>query len=184
MADEDKPKAAKTDNPSTDDVVRPFQEASNRFLQAAVAAHESAVKQAAHAWLDRNDEARQAEQELFSAVTAATRKYVDQLGQQGDASLADVSSARAEAQAEYDKELKHLAADAEAKLSAIARKACDGSGTNDAAQQRTNQLQQAYQAYMSDLQQAWSGTKALDPQTINAIASHILTTINCVSQAG
>jgi len=172
------------DNPSTlEDVVRPFQEASERFLQATLAANESAFKQCLSAWLDRNDEARQVEQELYSAVTAATRKHADQLGAPGNGSLADLYSARADKQAEYDKELKNLVADAEDKLSGIARKASKQSETTDAAKQRADQLQEAYRTYMSDLQKAWSGTTDLDPQTINAIASHILCTINSVSQA-
>src|SRR5206468_12450420 len=69
-----------------DDVLKPFQEAATRLLQANLAAQESAFKQRAKAELDYQDEVRNVEQEAYRAVTAATRKHLDQLGQQGTGS--------------------------------------------------------------------------------------------------
>ena len=62
-----------------DDVLKPFQEAATRLLQANLAAQESAFKQRAKAELDYQDEVRNVEQEAYRAVTAATRKHLDQL---------------------------------------------------------------------------------------------------------
>lgn len=186
------PRGASPANPSTpnvssttnvEDVLRPFQEASSRFLQASLAAHESVIRQQAQAWLDLQDEVRRVEQEAYRAATEATRKHLDQLGQQPE-SLEQMYSARMQAQFEYENEIRRVYADAQAKLVDVARKAQDQTTGGDTARKLGNQQQDAYRTYMSDLQQAWSGTKSLDPQTVNAIASHILSTMNSVGQAG
>lgn len=179
--------AAPTDNPSdvnAEDVLRPFQEAANRFFQAHLAAQETAVKQCAQAWLDYQDEVRRVEQEAYRGVVEATRKHLDQLGQQGEGDLEQLYSKRAQSQLEYENEIRRVYADAQAQLATVARKPFDQSAGGDAARQLASQRQDAYRTYLSDLQQAWSSTKALDPQTINSIASHILYTMNAVSQAG
>jgi BMFP domain-containing protein YqiC len=189
MASKDQPKEPRVapdtpTDPQAEDVLRPFQEASNRFVQASWAAHESALKQQAQAWLDFQDEVRQIEQEVGRAVVAATRKHLDQLGQQGAESLEQLHAARAQAQLEYENEIQRVYADAQAKLTEVIRKAGGGGGGADAARQLTDRRQDAYKTYLSDLQRAWSTTGSLDPQTMNAIASHILCIVNTVGQPG
>jgi len=172
-----------TSNAATlDDVLKPFQEASTKLLQANLAAQESAFKQRAKAELDYQDEVRNVEQEAYRALTAATRKQLDQLGQGTGSSPEQQFAARAQAQLDYEDEVRRVYADAQTKLTAAAQKACDANASGDAVQQLTNQRQDAYKNYLSDLQQAWSGTKALDPQTVNVIATHIMSTMSAVSQ--
>jgi hypothetical protein len=168
--------------PTLDDVLKPFQEASTRLLQANLAAQETAFKQRAKAELDYQDEVRNVEQEAYRALTAATRKQLDQLGQQGSGSPEQQFSARAQAQLDYEDEVRRIYTDAQTKLTAAAQKACDANAGGDAVQQLTNQRQDAYKTYLSDVQQAWSSTKALDPQTVNVIATHIMSTMSAVSQ--
>lgn len=169
---------------NVEDVLRPFQEASSRFLQANLAAQESVVRQHAQAWLDYQDRVRQVEQEAYRAVTEATRGYLNQLGQQASGGIEQMYAARAQAQLEYENEIRRIYTDAQAKLTDVARRAGDESGGGDAARQLASQQQDAYRAYLSDLQQAWADTKTLDPQTMNAVASHILSTMSAVGQAG
>lgn len=168
--------------PTLDDVLKPFQEASTRLLQANLAAQESAFKQRAKAELDYQDEVRNVEQEAYRALTAAARKQLDQLGQQGTGSSEQQFTARAQAQRDYEDEVRRIYADAQTKLTAATQKACDANAGGDAAQQLTNQRQDAYKSYLSDVQQAWSSIKALDPQTVNVIATHIMSTMSAVSQ--
>jgi hypothetical protein len=195
MASKDQPKApqgapsvSSPDNPTPpniEDVLRPFQEASDRFLQAHLAAQESAIRQRVQAWLDYQDEVRNVEQETYRAVMAATRKQLDQFGQQATGNVEQVYSTRARSQFEYDNEVRRVYAEAQAKLADLTRQAGGESGGGGGeAQKLAGQRQDSYQTYLSDLQQAWSSTKALDPQTINVIASHILSTMNAVSQTG
>ncbi len=173
---------APSDAPTLDDVLKPFQEASTKLLQANLTAQESAFKQRAKAELDYQDEVRNVEQEAYRALTAATRKQLDQLGQQGSGAPEQQFAARAQAQLDYEDEVRRIYTDAQTKLTAAAQKACDANAGGDAAQQLTNQRQDAYKSYLSDVQQAWSSIKALDPQTVNVIATHIMSTMSAVSQ--
>lgn len=52
----------------------------------------------------------------------------------------------------------------------------------ESTRQLFKQHQDAFQAYLADLQRAWSGTEALDPQAMSAIGATILFTIHAVSQ--
>ena len=171
-----------------EEALRPFQEASAKFLQASVAAHEAAIKQRAQAWLDLQDEARKIEQDTHHAVLDATRKHLEKLGQPATASPEDAFAARAQSQIDYEKAVRQAHVDAQTKLTTIAQKASGestgGGGGDDSLKKLTNQRQDAYQTYLADLQKAWSGVKSLDPQTVNAIASNILFTINAIGQAG
>lgn len=163
-----------------EDVLRPFQDASNKFLQAHLAAHETAIKQQAHTWLDLQDKVRQIEQDTYNAVMEATRKHVSRLGQQSGA-FDEMMATRAQAQAEYEKDVRQAYTDAQSKLKDLAEKTANEQQGNDPVKTFTNQRQDAYQAYLADLQQAWSSARNLDPLTVNAIASSILSTIG-VSQ--
>ncbi|PYP86888.1 MAG: hypothetical protein DMF61_11840 [Blastocatellia bacterium AA13] len=161
-----------------EDVLKPFQDASAKFAQAHLAAQESAVKKQAHTWLDLQDKIRKIEQDAYNAVTEATRKHLSNLGEQTGGSLEDAFAARAQAQIEYEKQVRQIYADTEAKLRELADKSANEQQGSDPVTHFTNRRQDAYQAYLADLQQAWSNTKNLDPQTVNAIASNILSTIN------
>lgn len=184
MATQKKPKDRKdtasdeSSSVKTEDVLRPFQDASVKFLQTNFSAQESAIKQRAQAYLDLQAEVRKVEQEAYDAVMEANRKHVNKMGQQATSnSMEEMYSERAQSQFDYEREVRQVYIDAQAKLKAIAQKAFGEEG-GDETKQFANQRQDAYQSYLADLQQAWSDTKALDPQTMNAIASHILFTIN------
>lgn len=166
----------------TKDVLKPFQDASAKFLQATFSAQEVALKQRAQAWLDFQDEVRKGEQEAYQAVMAATRKHVNTMGQPVTGNMEEMHSARAKTQLEYEKEVRQIYADTQAKMTAIAQKVFGEGGGGEPTKQASNPRQDAYQAYLTDLQQAWSGIKALDPQTMNAIASSIMYTINAANQ--
>jgi hypothetical protein len=188
IAPQDKPgKPAEPDpaaapNASLEDALRPFQEAAAKFLQASFAAQQAVMKQRMHAWLDLQDEVRKTEHEAYQAAMAATRKHVDAMAQPPAGSPEEVNAARAQAQLEYEKEIRQLHADTQAKLTALAQRASGEGGAGAPAGQPFTQQQDAYQAYLADLQQAWASTKALDPQAMNAIAANILFTINAASQ--
>ncbi len=166
-----------TTQANTDETLRPFHDASAKFFQASMAARDAVFKQRAQAYLDVQDKVREVEQEAQRALAEATRKHVDQIGQQGAGSLEEQHTARAQAQVDYEKDVRQIYADTQAKLKDVAGASAAADG-GDAIGQLLRQRQDAYQTYLIDLQQAWSGAKSLDPQTVHAIASSILLTIN------
>lgn len=187
MASHDKPDSPAPATPTTtsepgttaraDDALKPFQEAAARYLQASLSAHESAITDRAKAHLDFHEQARSIEQDAYRSVMDATRKHMDRVAQPAQGSVEEIYSARLQAQLGYEKEVREVYADAEAKLRALAHKAFTEGG-GDTFKRVVNQRQDAYQAYVADLQNAWSNTKTQDPQVMAAIASHILCTIN------
>lgn len=168
---------AKSSSVDIEEGLKLFQEASAKFLQADFSAQESAIKQRAQAYLDFQAEVRKVEQEAYGAVMELTKKHINSMGHQVAGSLEEMYYVRAQSQLDYEKEVRQVYIDIQAKLNTIAQKAFDGEGEG-AIKQFANQRENAYQAYMADLQHAWSNTRALDPQTMNAIASNILLTIN------
>jgi 4-hydroxy-3-methylbut-2-enyl diphosphate reductase IspH len=162
---------------NTEETLRPFQEASRRFLQASFAAQQSAIKQHSEAYLDFQNQVREVEREAYRAVIEATQKHVERIGQQATGSMEEMYYARAQSQLDYEKEVRQVYIDTQTKLRAIAERAF-GENSEDASKQLADQRQEAYQAYLSELRLAWSNTTTLDPHTMNAIASHILSTIN------
>jgi len=173
--------AAAKDTNAEDEVLKPFQDASEKFLQATVSAHENAMKQYAQTYLDSQEEVQKVQQEGYQAVLEITKKYLDKAGQQKKASSPEEDYfGQAQAQLDYEKEVRQVYADTDAKLQAIARKIA-GDETEELTRRLTTQREDAYQAYLSDLQKAWSGANDLNPEAVNAIASNILTTINAVS---
>jgi hypothetical protein len=168
------------DEPSSvhaEEGLKPFQDASIKFLQANFSAQESLIKQRAQFGLDLQDEARKVEQEAYDAVMEATKKHVNNLGRQAAGGLAEMYYARAQSQLDYEKEVRQVYIDTQARMSALARRALGEDG-GDAIKQFAGRQQDAYQAYLADLQQAWDKTESLDPRTVNAIASNILFTID------
>jgi len=173
-------KGTAPDTPNYEEALRPFQEAGNSLLQTTYAAQEAANKQRTLAYLDYQDQVRQIEQEAYKATAAATRKYVSQGGSQSGGDPEKALAARAKAQSDYEEEIRKIQTDAQKKYAEVTQKAAEKLGKDDDSQQQT---QAAFQKYLGDLQTAWSSTKAApDPQTLNAIAAHIYTTITAVSQ--
>jgi len=164
-------------NPSNPaEALKPFHDASAKFLQANFAAHEAAMKQRMQAWLEFQEEARKVGDEAQTAVMDATRKYMDKVGQPGTGTQEEQYSARAQSHLDYEKEIRQAYIDNRTKVTGIAQKAF-GQSADDMMKQLANQRQDAYQAYLADLQRAWSSTTTVDPQTIAAIASNILMTV-------
>ena len=174
-APETKGTGSDSTTPNYEEALRPFQEAANNLLQTTYAAAEAANKQRTLAYLDYQDQVRQIEQDAYKAAADATRKYVSR-----GTTPNDTPEAAQAARNDYEKELQKIQTDAQTKYADITQKAAEQSGKSDDSQQ---QKQAAFQKYLGDLQTAWSSTKsAPDPQTLNAIATHIYTTINLVSQ--
>ncbi|HEX8737854.1 MAG TPA: hypothetical protein VF721_21160 [Pyrinomonadaceae bacterium] len=175
--------ADESSNATTEEVLRPFQEASEKFLQANLSAHENAVKQFAQTYLDTQQEIAEVQQEAYQAILKITKKYVDSAGQQKSDNPQEAFFGQAQEQFEYEKAVRQIYIDTDAKLQAIAQKV-SGDENEGLPRKLAGQRQDAYQQYLSDLQKAWSGAKNLSPEAINAIASNILSTISSVSQAG
>lgn len=176
MAAQKKPVDRAPDNSAAvnvEEILKPFQDASAKFLQAKIASHEAAAKQRAQACIDLQNRVREVEQEVYRAVMDATKKQVEQIGQQQAGSVEEIYFARARAQIDFEREVRQVYIEAHAKLAAIGQKAMaeDAGGT---VKGFTDQRQDAYQTYLTDLQQAWSTTKSLDPQTMGAIASNMM----------
>lgn len=178
MASSTQPAEGGSDNPTTntEEVLRPFQDASAKYLQAKVAAQEAVVKQRAQACLDLRDRIHEVEQEAYRALMEATRKHVEKIGQQSTANIPERYFAHAQSQADYEQEIRQVYIDSYAKLATIAQNAF-GEDASEAIKSFTDQQQGAYQSYLTDLQQAWSATKSLDPRTMSAIASNIMCTM-------
>lgn len=171
--------SAKSSATSPEEVLRPFQEASIKFLQANVAAQEAIVKQNAQASFELQEEARKIEQAAYDVVAEATKKHAENMGQQGKGTPEEIYAARAQAQLDYEKEVSQVYIDTQTKLTAVAQKAF-GEGGENIVKQFTSEQQGLYEVYLRDLQKAWSDTKNLEPQLISAIATDILFTINAV----
>jgi hypothetical protein len=169
---------------NVEEVLKPFQAASTKFMQANLLAQEAAVRQRAQTWLDLQDEVQNTVQEAYRATTAATRKHLGNLGQQVGGSLEETFAARARAQVDCERELRQISLETQTKLASLAQRAATTASAPDQGRQVSAAQQDSYQAYLADLQQAWSSTKALDPQTMNVIVSNILYTMSAMSQWG
>jgi hypothetical protein len=173
----DSPSAASTSAASSEDVLRPFQEASAKYLQAKCAAQEAAIKQRAQACFDLQDRIREVEQEAYRAIMEATRKHTQKLGQSSAADPPGTQAARAQSQLDYENEVRQVYMDSHVKLAGIAHKV-SSEDAGEAIKNYADQQQNAYQSYLADLQQAWSATKSLDPQSMSAIAYNIMFTMH------
>ena len=174
---QDKP-AATAAQPGSDDFVKPFQDASMKFLQAATSAYEGIVKDSMQAYSEFQQTARKLQQDTYEAVTEATRKHMSGLSEQpAGGKPEDVYSSRLQAQRSHENELRQTYTNAQSSLQDLMQKYF-GAGNEDLLKKYISQRQEAYQQYMGDLQQAWSGASKLDPQTVKAIASSIVWTLN------
>ncbi|HEY0462314.1 MAG TPA: hypothetical protein VGC97_24485 [Pyrinomonadaceae bacterium] len=176
-----KPAADESSDATTEEILRPFQEASEKFLQVNLSSHENAVKQYAQSYLDTQQEIAEVQQEAYQAILKITKKYLDTGGQQKADSPQENYFGQVREQFEYEKAVRQIYIDTDAKLQAIAQKV-SGDQSEGLPRQLAGQRQDAYQAYLSDLQKAWSGAKNLSPEAINAIAFNIMSTISAVSQ--
>ncbi|HWO18844.1 MAG TPA: hypothetical protein VNO30_08710 [Kofleriaceae bacterium] len=163
-------------------VLGPFQAASAKFLQATQALQEASARQQAQAWLNFVDEARRTEHEAHQATMAVMRKHLEATSRQQAGSPEELFSARARTQLDHETELRQIHTDTQAKLTALSQKTFSESGNGDALKNLAPQRQEAYQAYLTDLQHAWAGVKSLDPQTVYAIASTIMFTLHAANQ--
>lgn len=176
------PGAVPSSSGSGDEILGPFQAASSKFLQTSQSIQDEVARQHARMWLDFVDEVRRTEHEAHLAVTATTRKHIDATSQPPAGSPEEIYLARVRAQLEYEKEIRQIHSDLQAKLAALSQRAFQESGSGEAIKQLVGQRQAAYQGYLAELQQAWSGVKTLDPQMVHSIASSILFTINAANQ--
>jgi hypothetical protein len=157
--------------PNVTEVLQPFQEASAKFLKARRAAQEAALQQQVQACLDLRQRVWEVEQEAYRAMFAAAKAHVSKLG----ASSGDEEQGLAVAQShlEYEIKARQVDFDTRLKLKSLTEESLTEKSA-DVAQQFTTRQQEAYQAYLADLQKAWSTAKGLDPQSTSAIASHIM----------
>jgi len=165
-------------NPGSDDPVKPFRDASMKFLQATMSVQQMTMKDSLQAYLDFQQTVRQLQQEAYDAVAEATRKHMARMSEQPPSGkVEEMYSSRLEAQANYENEVRQAYSNAQSKLQENAQKLFGPDG-GDAMKKLMSARQEAYQQYLGDLQQAWSGINNLDPQTIKAIASNIICTLN------
>jgi hypothetical protein len=158
------------------EAVRPFQEASVKYLQATMAAQEDAAREAIESQVELQRAARHLEQEAFDALAEATKRHLERMSQQPAGGPEEMYFARLRSQLEYEQDLIQVYADAQARLSELSQRA-SSPGSEDVTQRFASRRQEAYQQYLSDLQEAWAST-SVDPATMKAIASHILCTLN------
>lgn len=175
----DKKKAAAPDSPAAEaeESLKLFQEAGQRFAEATSAAQQAAFEQWGKTYFEVQEEARLLEQEAMSAISKQSQDFFGAVKQEPSDKAGEDFAARARQQLEYEAEIRKVYVDAQEKLSALAQKLC-GDQAEDISRQWSDQRQQAYQAYLGDLQKAWSSTTASDPQTMSAVALSILSTLN------
>ena len=157
-----------------EEAIRPFREASQRFMQATIAAQESVVKETLDAYLALQESARQIEREAYDAVMEATKRYQDRVLEQSGGALEEMFFARAQAQLQYESDVRDTYATAQAKLVDLAAQGNTPPQGETVLRTVTERQQDAYRQYISDLQEALSGSGALDPQVMRVIASGIL----------
>ena len=161
-----------------EEAVKPFRDASIKFLQAAMEARQNAAKDSTRAHLDFQKTVQEAEKEAYDAVVEATRKQMSRLNEQPSSSAEETYRIRIEAQINYEKEVRQAYANAQQRVQETTLKLFGAEGGGDFVKRLTSQRQEAYRQYLVDLQQAWSGMKDLNQQTIKTIATNILYTLN------
>ena len=163
-----------TSTTTAEDVLTRFNEASAKFLQTHVAAHESGLQEHAKACLEFQNRALKVEQEAQEALIDATKKHIENSGQKGTGSAEDAFAAISASQKNYDETVQGICADVQAKHTENAQKIFGGSGSAEGVSKVS---QDAFKASVAEIQKAWPAAKDSDPQTIKAIASNILFTI-------
>jgi len=164
------------ENGTTEEAVKPFYDASRKYLEAIVSAQEAAVKDALQAHLEFQQAARQIDQEAYDGVMEATKDHLDRMSEQTEGGVEQTYLARAQSQFEYESEVRRVYADAQAKLSDTVQSAARPE-ERDLGKRFTALQENAYEEYVADLQRAWSSGSALDPEAMKAIAANILCTL-------
>src|SRR5579884_1135557 len=155
-----------------EEAVRPFQEAALKYVQAAMTARDSIVKESLQAELSRHVAARRIEQEAYEGLVEATKQHMEKMTSPPGGDAQETYAARAQSHLEYEQGIREIYSNAYAKLAELGQNA-QGPNSEDLAGKFSSLRQSAYEAYVADLQNAWSGLAAADPQTVKAIASHI-----------
>jgi hypothetical protein len=175
---QEKPEAANqpsTPTPNPADAVKPFQDASIKYMQAAMAAHQNAWKDSVQAQLAILQTVQKIQREAYDAVVEATRQHMRRMSEQPSASAEETYRTRIQAQINYENEVRQVYTNSQQRIQETLKMfGAEGGGDFGL----TSQKQDVYRQYLSDLQQAWSGMKDLDPQTIKTIATSILYTLN------
>lgn len=176
-------KSETTNQPSTPttnpaDAIKPFHDASIKFLQAATAAHQTAIKDRVQVQLNFLQEGQKIEKEAYDAVLEATRKYMSRVSEPPSANAEETCRTRIQEQINYENDVRQAYSIAQQRVQDTASKVFGTEEGGDFVKQLTSQRQNAYRQYLSDLQQAWSGTKDLDPQTVKTISASILHTLS------
>ena len=167
----------KSTNVNPEEVLRPFHEAAVKLAEANAAAHGSAIRKWAQSCIDFQNEARRIEQEAYNSIMEVNKKYFNAMGQEAAGSFEEIHASRTKLQQEYENEIREVYGATQNRLAELAQGA-GGEDGGDAFRQLNDQRQEAYQAYLADLRQAWAEIPTVDPQAMNAVALHILSTIN------
>lgn len=181
MAERRQTKSEPKSEPTVDtqEVLRPFHEAALRFIQANEAARQSAARESAEAWLDIQREIHSLEHARFEAITAAHSKALAAAGTAWAGAPEEVFAALAKVNRDLGNEVQQALSEIEPKLAEVAL-AASGKRSAEIVDRYVHQWQAAYQAYAGEVQRAWSGVKDQDPQTMSAIAQHVLSTLATV----
>ncbi len=159
-----------------EEALQPFREASQRFMQATIAAQESVVKETLDAQLALQEAARQIEREAYDAVLEATKRYQDRVLEQSGGGLDEMFFARAQAQLQYESDVRDIYTNVQTKLVELAQRSTPPQGQG-LMQSLADRHQDAYHQYISDLQAALSSSGNLDPQLLRVIAAGILSSL-------
>ncbi|MCB1037394.1 MAG: hypothetical protein KDD47_26420 [Acidobacteria bacterium] len=178
--DKTKAAASESSGANTEEALRPFQEASKKFAETTAAAQQAAFERWGKSYAEFQEESRRLEQEAMNAVAERNKKFFSAVGQEPPGKAEEDFASRARLQLEYENEVRQVYVDTQEKLASLAQKV-GGGHAEEISQQFSDRRQEAYQAYLGDLQAAWSATTASDPQTMSAIALSILSTLNTCS---
>lgn len=182
MTESPKSKAGSKSAPAAADpgeVLRPFHEAAVRFVQANEAAREAAARESAEAWLDVQGEVHSIEHESFEAIAAANRRALAAVGNVATENPEEAFIALTKANIEIGSEIQKIQAETAPKLADVAQ-AASGERSTSIVDRYIQQRQAAYQAYVGEVQTAWSGVTDPNPQTMSTIAQYVLGTLATV----
>jgi hypothetical protein len=163
--------------PNATDSVKPFRDASTRFVQAKISAQQTVVRDRMLAHLDFQEAVRKVEQDSHNALLEAVRKHMKRISEPASDNVEEIYMSRMQSHMEYENEVRQVYADAQSRLQDITQRSF-GPSSDDIINRFTTLQQAAYQKYLTELQQAWSGTTELDPQAVKAVATNMLCALN------
>jgi hypothetical protein len=162
-------------------VLRPFQEAALRLTRASESAQADAAREAAEAFLGLQEQVRELDQARFEAAIELNRQALEALhASVGEAESPEaIFTAQVKAQLDVESEFRRVHQETDAKLAALAESAAK-EGNEAIAERCVAKREEAYAAYVAEVQRALAGVKDPDPETLGAIAQHILSTMLAV----